>query len=76
MYKHYNDLTEEEKSELRDNLWSESVSNYGYSDYDYLSAEEQKMVDNANQPEDIPESVMLSAYGGYSFTEEDFMCNL
>ena len=74
----YNELREEEKDELRSALFDQSRNHdcYGYgTDYDYLSADEQAIVDNCDWPDDIPETVMLSAFGGYSFVEEDFFCN-
>ena len=41
-----------------------------------LSAEEQDIVENCACAEDIPESVMESAYGIYDFVEGDFFCNV
>ena len=70
MYRDYTELTEDEKSELRWSMY------YGCDEYEYLTDEEKSVVDAADWPEDIPESIMLSAFGGYSFVEEDFFCNL
>ena len=72
----YCELREEEKSELRFTLWLQSISNDGDTEFNYLSADEQKIVDNCESPEDIPEAVMVSAFGCYSFVTEDFFCNI
>ena len=71
----YCELREEEKYELRSTLWDQSLTHDGYTDYDYLSNEEQAIVDSAEYPDDIPESVMESAFGIYDFVERDFFCN-
>lgn len=71
----YAELTVSEKKELRDALWSESIYHDGYTDFDYLSAEEQNIVSNCEFSDDIPESVMESAYGMYDFVPGDFFCN-
>lgn len=72
----YEELREEEKNELRWTLWDQSMHNDGYTDYNYLSVEEQEIVDACAKPEDIPESVMISAFGHYIFCEQDFFCNI
>jgi len=69
----YTELREEEKEELRAALYWGGEDCYDYSN---LSAAEKEIVDNAESPEDIPEEVMISAYGHYSFVEEDFFCNI
>ena len=72
----YCDLREYEKNELRETLWHESCVHDGYTDYDYLSAEQQLVVDNCKTWEEIPEEIMEAAYGVYDFVEEDFFCNI
>ena len=72
----YCELTENEKAELRDSLFCASLYNRDDPYYSTLSAEEQKVIDDCADGEDIPESIMLSAFGGISFVEEDFFCNL
>lgn len=71
----YAELTVSEKKELRDTLWNESIYHDGYTDFDHLSTEEQDIVSNCEFSDDIPESVMESAYGMYDFVEDDFFCN-
>jgi len=69
----YFELRQEERDELRETLF------YGCEqccEYDYLSEEEKTIVQNANCPADITDDVMISAFGGYDFVEEDFFCNL
>ena len=72
----YFELREEEKAELRQKLWEDSMYGDGYTEYAYLSAASAEAVDNAARPEDIPESVMEEAFGCYDFVEEDFFCNV
>ena len=69
------DLTISEKNELKEKLWEESFYHDGYTDYDYLSVENQAIVDACKTWEDIPDSVMEAAYDIYDFVEEDFFCN-
>ena len=71
----YNELTVSEKNELRGTLFLESIAHDGYTDFDYLSPENQDIVLNCSDPSEIPEEVMEAAYDIYSFTEEDFFCN-
>ena len=76
----YIELREEEKAELRETLWEQSVfqhdDDFGYNEYAYLSAEFAEAVDNAKSPEDIPENVMKETFGSYDFVAEDFFCNI
>ena len=79
----YFELREEEKAELREELWDQMMDaderlrdDWGYNDYAYLSAASTEAVDNAARPEDIPEFAMEEAFGDYDFVEEDFFCNL
>ena len=72
----YCELTESEKKELRDTLLDQSICHDGYTDYDYLSVEQQKIVDNCVFSEDIPEDIMEAAFGIYDFVEGDFFCNV
>ena len=76
MYREYLDLTENEKAELRDSLFCASLYNRDDPWYSALSEDEQKIVDDCADGNDIPESVMLSAFRGVSFVVEDFFCNL
>lgn len=71
----YNELTVSEKNELRETLFLESISHDGYTDFDYLSPEDQDIVLNCSDPSEIPEEVMEAAYGSYAFVEGDFFCN-
>ena len=64
------ELSAEEKDELR------SAFYYGCDEYDFLSDEEKAIVDNAEWYWDIPDSILISAFGGYSFVPEDFWCNV
>ena len=72
----YRELREEEKQELREALFDRHLWENDDSDFAYLSAEEQDIVRNCEWADDIPESVMESAYGFYDFVDEDFWCNL
>ena len=72
----YIELREEEKAELRETLLAESIDNDGYTDYNYLSEEEQKIVDNCLYPWEIPEEIMISAFSSYDFVPHDFWCNV
>ena len=76
MYRNYGELTENEKAELRDSLFCASLYNRDDPYYSALNTEEQEIIDNCTDGEDIPESIMLSAFGDISFVEEDFFCNL
>lgn len=76
MYRDYCDLTENEKAELRDSLFCASLYNRDDCYYSALDTEEQEVIDRCLDADDIPESIMLSAFGGISFVEEDFFCNL
>ena len=73
MSKSYKELREEEKQELRSALYWGGES---CTEYDELSEEDKKIVDEALDPTDIPEEVMLSAFGHYSFVDDDFFCNI
>lgn len=72
----YKDLRLEEKQELRGALFDSNLWEDEYSDFASLSAEEQDIVRNCEWAEDIPESVMESAFGMYDFVPQDFWCNL
>ena len=64
------EMTEEEKCELKSTMY------YGCDEYDWLSDKEKELVDNTEYFEDLPDSILISAFGSYAFSEEDFMCNL
>ena len=72
----YYELTVSEKNELRETLFYESCSHDGYTDFDFLTVEQQNIVENCESSEDIPDEVMESAYGSYDFVEGDFFCNV
>lgn len=72
----YCELKTSEKKELRETLFYDSINSDGYTDFDYLSIEEQDTVRNCNDPSEIPEGIMESAYGIYDFAEDDFFCNV
>lgn len=72
----YRELREEEKQELREALFDRHLWENDDSDFASLSAEEQDIVRNCEWADDIPESVMESAFGMYDFVPEDFFCNL
>lgn len=75
----YFELREEEKAELRQTLWEQSVfeqDDCGYNEYAYLSNKSKEAVDNAEIPEDIPEYAMVEAFGSYDFVTGDFFCNI
>lgn len=71
----YNELTVSERNELRETLFLESITHDGYTDFDYLSPENQDIVMACSDPSEIPEAVMEAAYDIYNFVEEDFFCN-
>lgn len=71
----YAELSNEEQYELRNNLYMDSLHSDGYTDFDFLSAEEQDVVRACIVPGEIPEEIMLSAYGNYDFVPEDFFIN-
>ena len=72
----YSKLTIDQKNELRERLFDECFHHecYDCTDFDHLSAEEQKIVYDCDWAEDIPDSVMESAYGMYDFVVDDFFC--
>jgi hypothetical protein len=76
MYREYCELTENEKDELRNTMFYASLYNRDDPWYSALSADEQEVIDDCDDESEIPESIMLSAFGGISFVEEDFFCNL
>ena len=69
----YLELRQEERDELRETLFYRCED---CVEYDYLSESEKAVVRNAEHPYDITDDVMISAFGGYDFVEEDFFCNL
>lgn len=71
----YCELTVSEKKELRETLFNESRCHDGYTDFDYLSNENQDIVSACASADDIPEEIVESAYDIYDFVEEDFFCN-
>lgn len=71
----YAELTQAEKNELRETLWSESFHHDGYTDFDYLSVEQQEIVDKCQFADDIPEEIVAAAYDIYDFVPGDFFCN-
>ena len=64
------ELSYEEKNELKNTLY------YGCDEYELLSDDEKNTVDSAVCWEDIPDSILESAFGMYDFVQEDFFCNI
>lgn len=64
------ELSSAEKGELKEALF------YGCDEYEWLSDDEKNAVDSAEWWEDIPDSVIESAFGMYDFVPGDFWCNL
>lgn len=64
------ELSEGEMHELKEALY------YHCDEMAELNEDEKYTVDEALTPEDIPNCIVIKAFGGYTFTEEDFLCSL
>ena len=76
MYRNFDELTKDERDELRSTLFFQQYDSGSGNDYDYLSADDKAIVDDALYPDVIPDDLLRRAFGGYSFVEGDFFCNL
>ena len=73
----YLELNENEKQELRGKLFYDSY--YGDEDnteFYYLTDAQKEIVINCDYPGQIPEEIMIAAFGCYDFVPDDFWCNL
>lgn len=73
----YLELNENEKQELRNTLYFESLYNaedsYLLCD---LTNEQDDIIDACDSPDDIPENIMAAIFECFDFVPEDFWCNI
>ena len=67
-YMDVEELNEDELWELKDKLF------WNYED-EYLTDEQIAIINNALDPDDIPNELVFEVFDGYSFVEDDFWCN-
>lgn len=68
------ECTEEELYQLRENLfWCEDLDDEMYEEV--FDEEDRKVLENCEDPEDIPFEMLKKFYGEVSFVDEDFWCN-
>ena len=68
-YKDVEELNEDELWELKDRLfWN--------SEEEYLTEEQMEIINNALDPDDIPNEIVFEVFEGTAFEEEDFWCNI
>ena len=68
-YRDVEELNEDELWELKDRLfWN--------SEEEYLTEEQMEIINNALDPDDIPDEIVYEVFEGTVFSEEDFWCNI
>lgn len=73
----YFELNENEKQELRNTLYFESL--YNAEDSILLcdlTNDQEDAIAACNDAEDIPESIMVAVFGCFDFVPDDFWCNI
>ena len=68
-YRDVEELNEDELWELKDRLFWNPVE-------EYLTDEQMEIINNALDPDDIPDDIVYEVYDGTGFVEEDFWCNI